>query len=1270
VRRVTALLAATLLLALIGSPISATDAPPLLISEVHPDPRAVGDDMGEWIEIANPGPDAVNLRGWLLLKKGGGQPPIADDIWIAGGGYVVLARHPDPALNGGVQPAYVFAAIDPLANAGDWIGLAAPDKTIVDEVAWGEGTGLVVYEGASLERTAADRAAPWVVSHSPWPGSAGDRGSPGAAYAPPPSPTPIPTPTPLATAPPAVPPRVLLSELLIDPAAVADDQGEWIEVANLEPVAVNLTGWVLHDDRGERAVLSGDVWVAAGGYAVLARDADPAANGGVGLAGLYSGLRLANDGDALHLVTPWGVEVDSLSWGRVAAGASLERTGFAPDALWVPAALPWPGSAGDLGSPGAPYIAPPTPTATAPPTATLPPTPTLAPTPAPSTPPILLSELLIAPSAVPDKVGEWVELYNAGTEAVNLAGWVLADEDGETAVIAGDAWLSPGGYGVLARSGDPAANGGVSVLAVYAGLQLADDGDELLLLTPWGAVADRLSWGRVPAGASLERVPTGSMYGPGDLWVPAQTLWPGSTGDRGSPGAAYTPPPAATPAPTPTLAPGEWPIAVAASSLRINEVGYDGAADEFIVLRNATASPLELSGWRLGDGEGLVTLPALTLPPGALWVAARDGERFTTAWGRRPDAEWSDADPAVPDLLPASGDLALADDGDEVLLLNPAGEIADVIAYGDAGAIAGLTGAVRASAGHSLHLAGDAAFPTVRDMRHRAWSAPPTPFDADGLPGAVALSAVNLDGGLLAVWGSLGSQSAFSPGGTLPPHMLAAAAASQGLEYLAVADTDRDPRDFAAAAPVALTLLPAWRWTGDASTAAIVYSDVVAHNANAAASLGAPIQALGANAPPAGNLVAIAGDAAAAPGDLGTLVKAWRSAGAPLLPAGNSTPPLPGVAPAAPRYTGLAVAGRDVASLLDALTQRRGWLTSAPGLWLTLRTDDGAWMGATVPAAGDLTLHIVYGDRSGQTAGLALWQDGDIIRRLDTPAPDGRWSVRVDALPGNFLYAVATQFDGDFAVTAPLLVVGDPAPVEPAPLPPPAQQADDDEPDPIPAAAAGQATGAPGSLAQAKWRGLALTAEFRGQVVVPPGLFNSVIYVAEPATDANGAALPIAGLGVQVYLKQGDFLPMREGDWVLVRGEMRSFRGEMEVQLSEPGQAWPIGPGVPLLPLPVTVAAIGESLEGRFVTFEGVITGWRGDSLLLGDPATPDAPPVRVTVRSSLDWKRPYVHLGERYRVTGIVSQFATAAPWNDGYRVLVRYPSDLLKLASVSAAP
>jgi hypothetical protein len=214
------------------------------------------------------------------------------------------------------------------------------------------------------------------------------------------------------------------------------------------------------------------------------------------------------------------------------------------------------------------------------------------------------------------------------------------------------------------------------------------------------------------------------------------------------------------------------------------------------------------------------------------------------------------------------------------------------------------------------------------------------------------------------------------------------------------------------------------------------------------------------------------------------------------------------------------------------------------------------------------------------------------------------------------------------------------------------------------AAASGQASGPPGSLALAKWHGLERQVEFRAQVIAPPGLFNAAIYVAEPAPLADGTPINTAGLGIQVYLTQGDFAPMQEGDWVLVRGNMHSFRGEMEVLAETPEQVWRFDAGAPLLPLPVTIAEVGETLEGRLVTLRGVVVGWQGESILLGDPAQPEAEPVRVTVRSSLDWRRPYVMKGEVWEATGIVSQFARKAPWNGGYRVLARFQHDLARLA------
>ncbi len=395
---------------------------------------------------------------------------------------------------------------------------------------------------------------------------------------------------------------------------------------------------------------------------------------------------------------------------------------------------------------------------------------------------------------------------------------------------------------------------------------------------------------------------------------------------------------------------------------------------------------------------------------------------------------------------------------------------------------------------------------------------------------------------------------------------------------------------------------------------------------------------------------------------------------------------------------------------------------------------------AIIQAADQVELEIDYGDSSGAPAGLALWQNDTLLRQLDVPPADGHWRLTVPAIGDSFLYVVATQEDGDFAVTAPLYVEsgdegevllnevlvspghdhngdgtvnsddeyvelynsgkaplslagmqlgdersesssgarfsfgpgrtidgrgylvlwrgesrlnlnndgdrvylfdGDGAEIDTIgwdsypgqdrsisrvpdgqgwvfdtdptpgranerghsaspPLAPPGQDEKEEEPEIGPSH--GQATGPPGSLAMAKLRGLEAQVEFRAQVVVPPGLFNSAVYVAEPAPPAGGASQPVCGLGIQVYLRSGEFFPMQEGDWVLVRGELQSFRGELEVSVDHPDEIWRYAPGEPLQPLEIEAAEVGESLEGRLVTFSGVVSGWQGDSIYLSDP--------------------------------------------------------------------
>ncbi len=1423
--------------------------PQVFISEFLANPDAVNDSAGEWVELFNGDDAAVNLRGWRMADLGSDSHTLADDLIIAPGGYAVIARNEDRATNGGVDVAYVYSSIS-LANGDDELLLLAPGGVEVDRVIWGDGD-LSTTKGASLERTGFTAGDGWVTAQTPWPGSAGDFGSPGQAYVePPPTATPTPGPTatsvPLPTATPVTPeptseptvppivgppPRVFISEFLANPDAVNDSDGEWIELYNADGAAVNLRGWRIADLGSDGHTIAADLVIGPGGYTVIARNGDRAANGGVDVAYVYSSISLANGDDEILLLAPGDVEVDRVIWGNdelsTTKGASLERTGFAAGDGWATAQTPWPGSAGDFGSPGQAYVpGPDLPT----PTPTGASTPTPGPTEAPTVPPIVgppprvfISEFLANPDAVNDSDGEWIELYNADDAAVNLRGWRIADLGSDGHTIAADLVVEPGGYAVIARNGDYAANGGVSVAYVYSSISLANGDDELLLLAPGDLEVDRVVWGdgglSTTKGASLER--TG--FAPDDGWVTAQTPWPGSAGDLGSPGQAYagsgtpvptafvSPTPDASPTASPTISPtttpppaGDvWSPSPAPSPLRIDEVAFKSADEEFIVLRNVGDAPLGLDGWRVGDaerpgdGEGMYALPGdATLAPGASFVIARDGAAFRATFARAADAQFEESgDPApVLERLPglASGKWALNDGGDEVALLNPAGELADAVAYGDGDyAALDLTGPLRPPAGFSLQDApGQVSAMDTDDQRQRWLFAPPDPFVSVVLPASLVHDNPALDDGMVAVWGSLGARSNFSQGFTAPPAYLLAAAAAEGLDFLALAD---DNQVTAAPGGPALTL-PAWRWNGSDGEEAIVYAPRATQATNARelqlwlGEASAYAQWLTEPAPDNWPVIAASGDDVYAPGELQPLIDAWVGRDYPLLPAGDANPSLPGRLSLYPRYTGLVVQSRDVFGLTTALIERRGWLTSRPGIWLALRAEmeDGLvrWMGSAIPPANEVTLDIRYGDTAGDVAGLTLWQNDQPIQQLDVPPADGHWRVRTAAIPGARLFVVATQTDGDFAVTAPIFVrpgvAGQvriseimPAPqldyngdgvvdnddefielenLDPGPaslagwqlsdrrgdetpgrrytfgggafigggqrlviwrsesrlnmnnqddyvrlLDPEGREVDavgwsvapggsigrdeesgDWQHDTVPTPGEinlgmhgtgkhpvetidpgeGQASGSPGSLTMAKRQGLERWVEFRGVVIAPPGLFNASMYVADPAGDGV-----TGGLGVRVYLRHGQLPPLAEGDWVLVRGVTKSFRGEMEIRLDDPAQVWRIEGGAPLAPLLVTIAEIGESLEGRLVRFSGVVSGWQGDSIYLADPDRPDVEPVRVTVRSSLGWKRPYVEKGERFIVTGVVGQFAKEKPWNGGYRVLVRYEDDLTKI-------
>ncbi|PID87133.1 MAG: hypothetical protein CSB13_00790 [Chloroflexi bacterium] len=129
----------------------------------------------------------------------------------------------------------------------------------------------------------------------------------------------------------------------------------------------------------------------------------------------------------------------------------------------------------------------------------------------------------------------------------------------------------------------------------------------------------------------------------------------------------------------------------------ITEVYYntpgDDAVNEWIEIVNLTTEPVDLSAYRIGDAaavgdyEGMLRFPQnAVLASEQVVVVAQTAVSFHQVYGFFPDYEIEDTDPAVPDMrdfpLWSSGDLALANDGDEVLLLHKM-TVVDAINYGD-----------------------------------------------------------------------------------------------------------------------------------------------------------------------------------------------------------------------------------------------------------------------------------------------------------------------------------------------------------------------------------------------------------------------------------------------------------------------------------------------------------------------------------------------------------------------------------------------------------
>ncbi len=167
--------------------------------------------------------------------------------------------------------------------------------------------------------------------------------------------------------------EVIFTELMINPAATYDADGEWIELLNVSETWLDLSGCQIRDADLDLCELSpvggGDLSLAPGARLVLCANPESTANGGVDCGASYvyhtsgQGCALANAGDEVILTDAAGTLIDRVHYedgeglDAIPDGASLgldeERaSGVENDdpQSWCPQSSPLPG--GDYGTPG------------------------------------------------------------------------------------------------------------------------------------------------------------------------------------------------------------------------------------------------------------------------------------------------------------------------------------------------------------------------------------------------------------------------------------------------------------------------------------------------------------------------------------------------------------------------------------------------------------------------------------------------------------------------------------------------------------------------------------------------------------------------------------------------------------------------------------------------------------------------------------------------------------------------------------------------------
>ena len=147
---------------------------------------------------------------------------------------------------------------------------------------------------------------------------------------------------------------------------------------------------------------------------------------------------------------------------------------------------------------------------------------------------------------------------------------------------------------------------------------------------------------------------------------------------------------------------------------------------------------------------------------------------------------------------------------------------------------------------------------------------------------------------------------------------------------------------------------------------------------------------------------------------------------------------------------------------------------------------------------------------------------------------------------------------------------------------------------------------------------------------------------------------------------RGVFRRWRSGDQVRATGWVSEFHGETQIEVSGTGASRIAvsGRGMSLAPRRLRTGEIGEAHEGRLTWVFGRVIRASASGVTLNDGSGP----AYIYFPEDLPWQHPYVKLGDMWGAQGVVGQYASQAPYTDGYRLIPRLASDFSQRAALPA--